>query len=500
MHNSQKTQGGPEAADYYDLILKNGQVYDGNGNPPQKADVAIKADRIIAIGDVDPTQGNAVIDATGLAVAPGFIDTHTHDDLAVIMAPDLPAKVSQGVTTVIVGNCGYSYTPLKLEWAKDPHIKDFGLEDDSGKRKPIEFATFSDYTDEIERVRPAVNTAVFIGHGTLRLGAMDRIDREAEAAEISLMKERLDGCMKAGAMGLSTGLIYDVNMAANTDEIVELAKVLNTYNGIYATHMRSEGEHVTAAISETFEIGRRADVSVFISHHKSARKFPKSQETLALIDAARKHQCVGLDAYPYAATSTLLLPRFVDDDTPIMVSECESYPEMSGRYLDDIATQWGCSRQAAAERLEPAHAVYFSLDEDGVRRILSYPHTMIGSDGLQDDTHPHPRLWGTFPRVLGHYSRDIGLFPMEEAIRKMTSLPADTFGFSHRGRIETGYFADLVVFNPDTIIDRATFEDPIQPADGIERVIVNGAVTWCDGKPTGSRAGQVLKRGRDIYG
>jgi N-acyl-D-amino-acid deacylase len=260
--------------------------------------------------------------------------------------------------------------------------------------------------------------------------------------------------------------------------------------------MRSEGDHVIEAMDEAFAIGRSADVPVVISHFKVHGKanFGRSKETLAKFDAQRLRQPLALDAYPYSASSTVLKSQELGESPKVMVTWSVPHPEATGRMLDELAAEWHCPLADAARKLQPAGAVYFAMDEPDVRRILSYPHTMIGSDGLPHDAHPHPRLWGSFPRVLGHYARELGLFPMEEAIRRMTSLPAERFGLTGRGRLKQNYAADLVLFDPRTVKDRATFEDPKQVSDGVVAVWVNGESVWRDGAATMARPGRALRR------
>jgi N-acyl-D-amino-acid deacylase len=310
------------------------------------------------------------------------------------------------------------------------------------------------------------------------------------------MRERLGEALQAGAIGLSTGLGYPTAEPAPTSEVKALAELLKPAGAIHTTHMRDESEHVMEALDEAFDIGRSAGVPVVISHHKTAGRanFGRSRETLKKIDRAMASQPIGLDAYPYIAASTVLDPKFLRMAERVFVTWSKGAPEQTGRDLADIAKEWGVPPLTAVERLQPAGAVYFTMDEGDVRRILSYPHTMIGSDGLPHDSHPHPRLWGTFPRVLGHYCREEKLFPLEEAVRRMTGLPAQQFRLTNRGSIAVGAYADIVVFDPATVIDRATFEAPMTPAAGIDTVIVNGRVVWRDGGGTGARPGRALRR------
>ena len=476
-----------------DTLIQGGMVVDGTGADARSADVAIRGDRIVAVaapGSLDATAAETVVDANGRVVAPGFIDVHTHDDRAALVTPDMTPKVCQGVTSVVVGNCGVSLSPLRLDGPPPPPLNLLGERDD------FRFDTVADYVGAVGEAGPAANLAVLIGHSTLRIGTMADTGRKADAREIDRMRTLLAEGLAAGAVGFSTGLFYRPNAAADMDEVVALAEVVADAGGIYTTHMRDEHDGVLESLAETFETGRRARVPILISHHKCAgpRNWGRSRETLPAIETAGRQQRVALDAYPYAAGSTVLDPDQVDDAIRILVTWSKAVPEAAGRNLADIAEEWGCSQRGAAERLDPAGAIYFSMEEGDVRRILAFPRTMIGSDGLPHDEHPHPRLWGTFPRVIGHYGRDEGLFPVEQAVHKMTGLPAETFGLTDRGVVRTGAYADLVVFDPETILDRATFEDPRRPPAGIERVFVNGTPVWQDGAATGARGGRVLKR------
>ncbi len=472
-----------------DLLIQRTLLFDGAGTPPVTGDLAVTGDKIAAIGDLRSWRATETVNAHGLALAPGFIDVHTHDDRALLIG-DMANKTSQGVTSVVVGNCGVSLAPLTLRDAPPPPLDLIGAQAD------FRYPTFADYMAALDRQPPAVNAACLVGHSTLRVGTMERLDRPAEATEIAAMRAKLQEALDAGAIGLSTGLDYQPAAAAPTAEVQALAALLNPAGAIHTTHMRSEGDRVIEAMDEAFAIGQSADVPVVISHFKvhGRTNFGRAAETLAKFDAQRLRQPLALDAYPYSASSTVLKSQEIGEAPRVMLTWSVPHPEMAGRMLNDVAAEWGCSQEEAAKKLQPAGAVYFAMDEADVRRILSYPHTMIGSDGLPHDAHPHPRLWGSFPRVLGHYARELGLFPMEEAIRRMTSLPAERFGLTGRGRLKQKYAADLVLFDPQTVKDRATFEDPKQVSAGITAAWVNGKIVWHNGKATGARPGRALRR------
>lgn len=478
----------------YDIILRNGEVVDGTGAPRRRADVAIKGDRIHAVaepGTIGNTRSGREIDATDRVISPGFIDTHTHDDNAVLVGPDMTPKVSQGVTSVIAGNCGISLAPITFRDGEPPPPLNL-----LGGANDFRFERMGDYVEAVGAAKPRTNIANLIGHSTLRVACMDDVGQKASTKEIDAMRVRLGEGLDAGAIGFSTGLYYKTNAAADMEEVVALAELLADKGGVYVTHMRDEHDGILDSLQETFETANRAQVPVVISHHKCSgpKNWGRSRETLPVIDEARKQQVIGLDAYPYPAGSTVLEPDWVNEEIRILVTWSKSHPDRSGQNLADIAAEWGCSQRDAAVRLHPAGAIYFQMNEEDVQRILAYPPTMIGSDGLPHDTHPHPRLWGTFPRVLGHYCRDAGLFSLEEAVHKMTGLSAETFGLKDRGTVREGAFADLVVFDPASIQDRATFENPKRAAAGIDLVIVSGTEAWADGKTTPTRNGRFVSR------
>jgi N-acyl-D-amino-acid deacylase len=473
-----------------DYILRGGEVIDGSGRPRFHADVAIAGNRIAEIGAVAKIAGAREIDVSGKIVAPGFIDVHTHDDRALLATPQMPAKASQGVTTVVTGNCGISLAPLALGDAPPPPL------DLIGEAADYRYARFADYVAELGRNPAAVNSACLVGHSTLRVGSMTSLDRPAEAIEIERMRELLQEALDAGAIGLSSGLAYAPAEHAPPSEIEALAALLRPAGALYTTHMRNEGDEVLASLDESFAVGRAAGVPVVISHHKTIGRanFGRTAQTLPVIAAAVARQEVGLDAYPYIASSTVLSAGQAARASKVLVTWSKTAPEQAGRELSAIAADWGVGLGEAVARLQPAGAIYWTMDEPDVQRVLAFPHTMIGSDGLPHDFHPHPRLWGTFPRVLGHYCRELGLFSLEEAVRKMTGLAAARFGLSGRGKVAAGAYADLAVFDPATVIDRATFEQPATPAAGIEHVFVNGVLVWAEGKAGDERPGHVLRR------
>ena len=473
-----------------DALIKNAHILDGSGIEPWVGDVAIDDGYLCAVGQVQEYTAREVVNGSGYVLSPGFIDAHTHDDTNVIRTPEMLPKLSQGVTTVIVGNCGISAAPVKLAGEPPDPMNLLGGAD------VFYYPTFRSYVVAVETARPAVNVAALVGHTALRSNHMDRLDRTASAAEVEAMREQLREALDGGALGLSSGLAYLSANAASTEEVLALAELLAAAGAMYTTHMRTETEGILEAMEEAFRIGRQCSVPIVISHLKCAgiANWGRSEEVLRALDTARATQTVGCDCYPYAAGSSTLDLRQVDERVEIMITWCKPHPEMAGRTLAQIAEAWGVKQMEAAQRLQPAGAIYHSISEDDMRRILAHPATMIGSDGLPNDPLPHPRLWGTFPRVLGRYSRELKLFPLTTAVHKMTGMPARRFGLADRGLIKEGYCADLVLFDPETVRDTATFTNPTCAAEGIVAVWVNGVLSYRNGTSTGQRGGRFLPR------
>lgn len=478
-----------------ETVIRNASVVDGSGAAAEVLDVALGDGRIVAVASRLECRARAVIEAEGLVLAPGFIDVHTHDDLIVMREPEMLPKLSQGVTTVIVGNCGISAAPVSL---RDDLPDPMNL---LGDAQEFCYPTFASYRMAVDQARPAVNVGALVGHTALRNNHMDRLDRGASTTETERMKEQLCEALENGALGLSSGLAYLSAYEAKTEELVALAEPLTGAGAVYTSHIRSEGDAILDALQEAFEIGRTVNVPVIVSHLKCAgiANWGRSGEVLQCVEQARTVQQVGCDCYPYAASSSTLDLRQVDERVKITITWSTPHPERAGLTLAETAGAWNVSQREAAQRLQPAGAIYHSISEQDMRSILAHPSTMIGSDGLPRDPRPHPRLWGTFPRVLGRYCRDERLMSLPEAVRKMTGLAAQRFGLAGRGLIREGYFADLVLFDAEKIVDTATFTDPEQAATGIDGVWVNGILSYTRNGTTGDRAGRFVGRGRTTW-
>lgn len=474
------------------ILIVGGQVIDGTGSEPFRADVRVRDGRIVELAGNLSCLGERIVRAEGLTLCPGFIDSHTHDDRILLQEPAMTPKITQGVTTVITGNCGISLMPLVTEDAPSPLTL-------LGGGGGFVYDTLARYAAAFRQAAPSVNAACLIGHSTLRVAAMDDVSRLATEQEQEQMAALLSRAMEDGAAGLSSGLFYKTAAAADAAEVGRLAAIVGGYGGVLTTHIRSEFDDILEAMEESYEISERGGLPLVLSHHKCAgpANWGRTTETLARIDTMRARRPagreVGLDVYPYVAGSTVLDVDMVDGIIDIMLTWSTPHPEMRGRMLKEIAADWGCAEREACRRLMPGGACYFQMRQDDMERVLAYPHTMIGSDGLPHDAHPHPRLWGTFPRVLGHFCRERKLFPLPEAIRRMTSLTAARFRLKDRGVIREGTWADIVVFDPETIADRASFENPRQPSVGIDTVMVNGHIAVASALETGERGGRFLK-------
>ncbi|GAA6118205.1 D-aminoacylase [Acidovorax sp. FG27] len=475
-------------------LLRGGLLIDGSGAPPRAADLLVEGDTIAAV--LEPGTGaegdHAVIDIAGRVLAPGFIDSHTHDDGYLLAHPDMVPKVSQGVTTVVTGNCGISLAPVPPGRALPQPL------DLLGPSELFRYADFPAWMQALRDAPAAVNAIPLVGHASLRVSAMDDdLQRPATPQECERMARLLEEALEAGAFGMSTGTFYPPAQHATTQEIIDIGAAMRGRNGmVYATHLRDESDHIDAAIEEALDIGRALGARVVFSHHKLAgeRNHGRSVETLARIDRAALLQPVCLDCHPYPATSTMLRLDRVRLARRTLIAWSKGEPSAQGRDYADLQREWGLCDEAMLQRLAPAGAIYFLMDERDVERILAHPRTMVGSDGLPFDPHPHPRQWGTFTRILSRLVRDQGLLTLEAAVHKMTGLAAENYGLADRGLLRAGWKADLVVFDPAQVQDVATFDHPVQASRGIEGVWVNGRQVWDGGQPTGQRPGRVLMR------
>jgi N-acyl-D-amino-acid deacylase len=521
-----------------DLVLRGATVFDGFGAPGREMDVAVTGDRITAVGSALPA-GSEEMDLRGLALAPGFIDIHTHVDMPIFENANVESRIRQGVTLEVGGNCGGSpgpWTEEEFQQTRERYRTRYSAE--------IDFRDPAGFLVGIDRLRPAVNAATLVGNGSLRSFAVGEEDRPATEAEIAVMKEELRKALAGGCVGLSSGLEYTPSGFARPDELIALASVLKGTGYPYASHMRNEDDRVLAAIEELFHVGHMAGVPVQISHLKAQgqRNHWKQKVILALLAEARASGLdARFDAYPYVAYSTGLTNLFPTEmraggtqaflarlRDPATAGYLETYcrgkvallgdwnhiqitsagdrtPWARGRKLGDLAAERGMEPYALVlllfdENQGGVGTIGYGMSEENVEELLAHPLGMVCSDGSsyapygpQAQSSPHPRSYGTFPRLLGHYVRERKLMPLEEAIRKVTSAPADRMQLAGRGRIAVGAFADLVAFDPDTVIDRATFEAPHQYPVGVPHVIVNGVITIRDGEQTGKRGGRGVR-------
>ncbi len=478
-----------------DWLIEKGTLIDGSRDArPMQIDVGIRDGRITLVDPGEKAEARNRVNASGMVIAPGFIDVHTHDDLAVIRAPESTPKISQGVTTVIVGNCGISAYPVPTTPGKTAEPMNL-----LGDPSEFVYGDFDEYRRAVNAISPSVNVAALTGHTTLRSRFMvdGDLNRPASPREIDAMCEALETCLRHGSIGLSSGLAYPNARNAPPEEIDALLGVVRSHSGIYTTHLRNEFEGILTAMDEAFRASERAGVPLVISHHKTAGRsnWGRTAETIETMEKASRRISVACDCYPYTASSSNLDPDQVDERIRIFITWSEPHPEMAGRTLEEISVQWGLPQRQCALRLMPAGAIYHCMHEEDVKRVLQWRRTMIGSDGLPCDPFPHPRLYGTFPRVIGRLSRDQNLYSMPEAIHRCTGLAAEVFGLAGRGLLREGYAADIVILDPLTILDEATFDDPRRLASGIRQVWVNGTPSFSPDNIESGRSGQLLARG-----
>jgi len=520
------------------LVVRNGTLYDGTGGPPRTGDIAIDGDRIATVGEVAAT-GAVEIDARGMAVAPGFIDIHSHADLSLLVNPRAESRVRQGVTLEIVGQDGSSIGPWSdgaFELTRDRYRRDFDVE--------IDFRDVGGFLDRIDRERPAVNVASMVGHGAIRGLVVGGADRPATASEIERMRALVREALVGGAVGLSTGLEYTPGSFADRDELVALASELRGTIYPYASHMRNEDDRLLAALEEALHVGRVARVAVQVSHLKAQgeRNHWKADAAFAAIEAARAAGVdVHFDRYPYIAYATGLsnlfpasaraggtarfLARLADPETaPALERACRdkiallgswdavqisriggSNAYARGRRLGELAAERGEDPYALTVRLlreagGSVGMIGFGMSEDNTERMLSHPLGMVCSDGGAyapygplSRSSPHPRGYGSFPRVLGYYVRERRAMTLEAAVHKMSGLPARKLGLGDRGVLRAGAVADVVVFDPDAVRDRADFDNPHQYPDGIPHVVVSGVHTIRDGEQSGQMGGRAVR-------
>jgi len=521
------------------LVVRDGKIVDGGGNPWFKSDLEVSGQRILHIGKASASRARA-IDASGLIVAPGFIDIHSHSDLDILVNPKAESKVRQGVTTEVFPNCGSGPAPLKgaaVELAKE-ELKELGL--------GLNWSRMAEYMRRIERRGISLNIALLIPHGTLRACVIGFENRKPAEKEMKEMKALADQCMREGAFGMCTGLRYVPGSYAETDEVVDLLKVIRKYGGFYASHVRDEGDRGTypAAIAEAVEIGEKARVPVEISHLKALgrRAWGKVKDALKIIEDARMRGVdVTCDMYPYEASGTGFMawvPKWSHEGGFDKFLERLKDPELKRKIVEEtraVLDDRGGPERAVLTRFPPdvlyegktlqeistmkskdpvetmleliveakgeTPVVNFNMLSEDVKAVMRHPAVMFGTDGYSLAPYgilgrgkPHPRSYGTYPRVLGMYVRDEGLLTVEDAIRKMTSLPAQRLGLQDRGLIKEGMCADIVVFDPEIVKDKATFTDPHQYPEGIEYVIVNGTTVIEKGKHTGALPGKVLRK------
>ena len=528
----------------FDIVIENGLVVDGTGAPGRQADVGLAGKQIAAIGDLEGAPAARRLDAAGCVVAPGFIDIHNHSDLALLADGRAESMIRQGVTTQVTGNCGLTPAPVHDGVREDLRKTLIGSEYDG----PWNWDSFGQFLDRLRAVPKATHVAPLVGHGAIRAAGMGFDDRRPTPAELASMRRLTAEAMEAGAFGMSTGLVYPPGLYCDTEELIELSRVVSAHGGFYASHMRGEANPVVESVQEVLRIVREAGIAAQISHHKAAGRenWGKVRITYGLIEEASHTHDVSFDVYPYTAGSANLSqllppwshaggpeamlarlrdpavrPRVVRDavhgtpgwgnffridwqDIKLAYVASERNRWMQGSSVLEVAQRLGRDPVELAADLileddNQTTMVNFVMAEADVDFLLPKPQSMIGSDGRSfspdgptSGGHPHPRSYGAFPRVFARYVRDKGLLRLEEAVHKMTGKPAKKLRLDRRGELKEGYAADVVVFDPQTIRDRATFEAPHQFAEGVHWVIVDGHITLDRGTLSERLVGQVL--------
>ncbi len=484
------------------IAIRGASILDGLGNSPVDGDVVVEDGRIVSVGP-SGVAADQEIDAAGATLSPGFIDTHSHDDGAFLRYPDMTFKLAQGVTTVVAGNCGFSAIPAS-GGSEDMDASGGILAGAAG-----EFTDLDGYFAAVEARRPAINNMMLVGHNTVRSLTMGLERRAPSPSELSTMRDHVARALDQGACGFSSGLIYRPGRWSETDEVAALTEEAGKRDALYTTHMRNEGDLLLEAVDEALAIAAAGNAHLHISHHKSAgpANWGRISESLAKVDAAlAAGRRVTLDVYPYTAGSGRMIEYF-NLDAPsrelaevIRIASCPAFRQYEGRMLKDIAADEGVDivemvkRVLTAPKGDRTICIQFIIDEADVETNLLHADMMVGSDGIPDlKGKPHPRLFGTFPKILGHYVRERGLMSLPEAVRRMTSLSAATFGMASRGQVREGYWADLVLFDPATVVDRATYDDPKRQPDGIDLVMVNGTVAFKQGEHQHAGSGAMLR-------